>query len=263
MMRRIALLGLVAGAAALAATSCSIPADERVTPIGNNDLGPELADPTTTSTSTTTTTTTGPPVTTEPGETTTSTVAPTTLPVPTVNVTVFYSIANSDSMYLLVQPLPGPGPVSLVAIAGLLETPITDLRSSNLNTAVRRGLISQLVFDTDTAVLTVALDSTVFEPMPEEQRQRAIAQVVLTFTSNPAPSAGNIGSVRFTVDDEPISIFSPATNTATEIGEPVLFGDFRSLLGATPDAPSTTSTTSPSGNSAEVPITSDSVPGGG
>jgi hypothetical protein len=252
-------LGLVASALALtlASAACSIPADERVTPIGPGELGPDLLE--TTTTTSTTTTTTAAPQTTEPGAPSTTTT--TTVPIPTTNVTAYYTIANTDSMQFLVQPLSGVVP--LAAVVGLLETPVADLRQYNLRSSVRRGLIdvAQLAFDADRAELTVGLDGAVFEAMSEEQRRRAIGQIVLTFTSFSTSDAGNIGSVRFTVDGAPISIVIPETNSATTEGEPVTFADFRSLLGTTTGAvPTATTPPQTTTTLAETPLTSAPAP---
>jgi spore germination protein GerM len=238
----------------LAISACGIPADQRVTPIGNDDLGPELIETTTTSTTSTSTTSTTIPGPTSPDESS-STSSSTTLAPATTEVTLYYLIGNTELLTMLRQPQLGNGPAASAVVAGLLASPTADLRSSNLRTSVRPGLLlpEKFEFDDQSATLTVALDGAVFDSMPEEQRRRAIGQIVLTFTSNPFPNRGNIGSVRFAIDGEPIAIVLPSSNTATAEGEPVTFADFTSLLdptgGVTGPDNASTSTSAPTPDS--------------
>ena len=86
-------------------------------------------------------------------------------------------------------------------------------------------------------MLTVSLNSAVFDPMGDDQKREAIAQMVLTFTSFAVPGAGNIGSVVVQVDGTPIPVFIPADGTTREPACPVVYADFATLVIGTTAAP--------------------------
>jgi hypothetical protein len=226
--------------------ACSLPADEGVTPIDPDGLPPELADTTTTST-TTSTTTTVPLPTSEPPQTT----APTTPPAPTtappsnaVPVDIYYADRATDGMQSVSRLLLGP--VSLQNVMNQLEQPPDDLSSYGLTSALELDLIDPSS-SLDRSVLTLSLNSAVFEAMNEDQKRQAIAQMVLTFTSFAVPGEGNIGSVVILVDGAPIPVYIPAEGTTRDPGSPVFYDDFANLVVGTTGATTTTAppTTAP------------------
>lgn len=225
--RRVTVL--VAAMAAPLAVSCSLPADEQVTPVDADELG-DLADPTTTTTTTTVPPTTAPGSSVaEPSTTTTTTV----LQLPTESLRLFYTVGTSDDVKRVV--LDYPIPVLLRDVVQALEAPVAEVTSAGLRTAVRRNLVVD--YQLDRATLNVQLDGALFDAMTEEQRRRSIGQMVLTFTSFTPPDTGSISFVVFFIDANPISVFLPRTQSLSEAGAPVAFEDFRALLGNTPVVP--------------------------
>jgi hypothetical protein len=224
-----AVLGLVG--------ACSLPVDERVTPLDQRAIPDDLTEPTTTTTTTTSTTV---PPTTAPQDTgvdsvdTTTTTQPT---IPTETVTVYYTRGPSDVM----QPVGVPRPVltPVEELVSLLERPtgIGELRTSLLP-----GLIDD-ISPVERATVTVVLDPDILDRMSEPNRQRAIAQIVLTLTSFVTADAGAIGLVRFEVDGEGFSVFVPGFGGSSEPGEPLAFDDFSSLIVTSPSPTTATTTT--------------------
>jgi hypothetical protein len=217
---------------------CNLPADEGVTPIDPDDLPLALANTTTTST-TTTTTTTVPPVTSEPVETDPTTTTSSTLAVATAPVDLYYVGRTVDGMQLIIRQLPAP--VSLDSVISQLQQPPPELDVFGVDTALREGLITGHVLER--SVLTISLNSAVFDAMSEDDQREAIAQMVLTFTSFAVPGAGNIGSVIVQVDGVPIPVFKPADGTTGEPGAAVYFDDFSTLIVGTTNTPPTTAPT--------------------
>src|SRR5262245_25221182 len=157
---------------ALLAGACSLPADEGVTPIDADELPPEIANTTTTTTTTTVPPTTAPAtsISSEPPATTTTTT--TQAPPLTVEpVNIFYTAGATDGIQRV--PLPLFGPVFLDTVIAQLESPTIDLESYNVDTALSPGLIASTALDR--AVLTVSLDSAVFDQMSDDQKREAIA----------------------------------------------------------------------------------------
>ena len=228
------------GAIAILLGACSLPADEGVTPIDADGLPPEIAEATTTTTTSTTTTvpTTLPPPTSIPPETTAPTSPPPTTAPPrnATVVDIYYADRATDGMRpvkrLLLEPL------TMDSVIGQLERPPDDLASYNVRTALEPGLIGPT--DLDRSVLTLSLNSPVFDTMNEEQKRLAIAQMVLTFTSFEIPGEGNIGSVIIQVDGAPIPVFIPAESTIRDAGLPVFYDDFSTLVVGTTGATTTT-----------------------
>ncbi len=244
--RRAALVAAVT-VLPLAAVACSLPEDERVTPIDPDEIPPELAEPTTTTTTLPATTTTAPPPTasTLAGDTT---VASTDPPVTTEPVKVFYTLGSSSSLTSVEREIPSP--VQLAFVVELLESPVALEALPNLRTSVRRGLIQvdDIVIDRGTA--RVPLNPLVLDPMTDTEVQRAVAQIVLTFTSFQTEDQGNIGSVVFEVDGEGYPVFVPAGGGVSEGGEPLSFPDFSELIVSTP-----TPTPTPTEPTTTVPAT--------
>lgn len=246
--RRLLLVG-AALAVPAAFAACSLPVDERVTPVDRDEFGDQLTqDTTTTTTSTTAPPTTVPEDTSVPTEATTTTLAV----VPTEIVTVYYTRGTTDVMqpvdFLLAVRTP------IEELIALLERP-TGIREVGFRTAVRPGLIDR-IGPIDRGVATVALDGTVLDRMSESARQQAIAQIVLTVTSFRTADAGAIGRVRFEVEGEGLQVFVPAFGGSSEAGEELAFEDFQSLISSTP----TPATTVAPGTTTSVPAPDGSAP---
>ena len=218
-------------------TACSLPTDDRVVPYNVDDLPPLPSETTTTtSTTTTSTTTTIAADTSVPGESTTTTTT-TTLAIETEPVTIYYTLGSTDEMQpLVIQQASEIGPPAIVR---LLESPV-GLAPLNLRSSVRSGLIDDVAVER--GVATIVLDPFVLARMSEAERARAVAQMVLTFTSFSTTDQGNIGFVRFESDGEHYEVFVPAFGGSSEPGEELAFEDFSSLI-ATTATPSTTTTT--------------------
>jgi hypothetical protein len=214
--------------------ACSLPTDESVTQFENDQLPAGLVN-----TTTTTSTTTLPPTTTAPTsappESPPSTVTTTTNATLTAPVSLFYTDIATDGMQRVQQLLPFP--VQLPTIISELESPRAGL-DQRLRTSLAPGLIDTT--DLSRAVLTVSLDSAVFETLTEDEKRQSIAQMVLTFTSFVVPDEGSIGAVVFQVDGTPISVFIPDQAVETSPGTPVVFDDFANLIIGTPGSPATT-----------------------
>jgi hypothetical protein len=227
----------------IALGACSLPADEGVTPIDADGLPPEIANTTTTSTTTSPPTTSAPPATSVPPETTAPTTQPppTTAPPFTTPVDIYYADRATDRMQrlgrLLLEPL------SLQSVISQLEQPPDDLASYGVRSALETGLIGPTSLDR--SVLTVSLNSSVFDGMTDDKKREAIAQMVLTFTSFAVPGEGNIGSVIIQVDGTPIPVFIPAEGTTRDPGTQVFYDDFANLVVGTTEATTTTTPTVP------------------
>jgi len=86
------------------------------------------------------------------------------------------------------------------------------------------------------------LNSTILDRMSTAEERRAIAQMVLTFTSFTTRDAGNVGAVRFEVDGEPYEVFVPELDGTSERDQALVFSNFSELI-ATGSTTATTSTT--------------------
>jgi hypothetical protein len=235
--------------------ACSLPADEGVTPIDADGLPPELRDTTTTSTTTSTTTTVPVPTSVPPETTAPTLVATTAPPTLTAPVDIYYADRATDGMQGLRRLLPEP--LSLQVVINQLESPLPEIQNYGLRSALEPGLIGPTSLDR--SVLTVSLNSPVFDAMSEDQKRLAIAQMVLTFTSFSVPGEGNIGQVLIQVDGAPIPVFIPAELTTREAGIPVVYDDFATLVIGTTG--STTATSAPPTES--VPPTATTAPPSG
>lgn len=245
----------------LIALGCSLPVDERVTRLDGDEIPAEIGEATTTtSTTTTTTTTTLPESTTTldgaPPPTTTTTTEP---QIATAPVRVFYTLGFSTQLIPLQIDLPSPAPLAI--IVDRLESP-TDLDAvPNLRSSVRDGLIltDRIVVERGTVI--IPFDPEVLAGMNDPALERAIAQIVLTFTSFPTlPDQGNIGSVLFEVDGEGLPVFVPAGGGSSEPGEPLAFSDFAELILTTPSPTTTTTRPPPPPTTAPPTTVPDSVP---
>ncbi len=218
--------------------ACSLPTDETVTQFDADELPGALVNATTT---TSTTTTTLPPTTTpptsDPRESAPTTSTTTTVgPENTATVSLYYTDLATDGVKRVQQELLAPVP--LQSIVSELESPRADLAAYRVRTSLVPGLIAST--ELSRAILTVSLNGTVFEPLTEDDKRQAIAQMVLTFTSFAVPDQGNIGAVVFLVDGAPIPVFVHGTGTTTAEGTPVVFDDFATLIVGTPTTPATT-----------------------
>lgn len=232
-------VGALVSALVAVVAACSLPTDERAVPYDVDDLRPGLSETTTTSTTSTTSTTTVVPISTEPGASTTVPETSTTSPIPTEPVTVYYTLGSTDDL----QPVAfqRASPVSEPVVRQLLQAP-TGIAEFGLFSSVRAGLIDDVVIDGNLA--TVILDSTILERMPPSQQRRAIAQIVLTYTSFRTPDQGNVGAVKFEADGESVEVFVPALNGTSQPGDELEFTDFSELIStATITATPTTTTT--------------------
>jgi hypothetical protein len=240
--------GMLALAALGFAGGCSLPVDERVTPLDQNAIPDDLTEATTT----TTTTTTLPP-TTLPADTSVDSAETTTTTqpvIPTEVITVYYTRGLTDVMQ----------PVEVVRAIGtpvrelilLLERP-TGISEAGLRTSVLSGMIGDILVERGTA--TVVLDQDILDRMSNANQQRAIAQMVLTVTSFRTTDVGGIGRVRFEVDGEGFPVFVPAFGGSSEPGEELAFTDFQSLIATTPTPATTTTTTTTTTTPATTPDT--------
>jgi hypothetical protein len=230
--RRIAVLLAALGGA----TGCGLPADDQVTTYSPDDLPPVLANTTTTSTSTTTVV---PASTAPPPDDAPSTTSTTVSPVETEAVDVFYTLGFSDDLQRITLNLPSP--VSIRQLTSVLEVPPPEVTGFDLRSALRVGLIVEVV--PDRGIANVELSQDVLNRMTSTQERRSIAQIVLTLTSFRIENEGGIGQVRFTVDGEAIPVFLPAVGGDSEPGEPVAYADFGVLV--TPVVPTTTTAPTP------------------
>lgn len=237
----VALIGLVGG--------CSLPVDQRVTPLDQNAIPDDLTEATTTTTTTTEPTTT----TTVPEDTTVDTVDLTTTTQPVIpieTITVFYTRGLTDVMQPVNVPLVSPTPIE--ELIPLLERP-TGISDAGLRTSLLPGLIDDIFVDRGTA--TVLLDPDLLDRMSNTNQQRAIAQIVLTLTSFVTADAGAIGFARFEVDGEGFSVFVPGFGGQSEPGEPLAFTDFSALIVTSPTPPTAATTTT-------IPVETSEPPAG-
>jgi Sporulation and spore germination len=238
--RRIATILAAVGLLTALTVACGLPTDERAVPYNVDDLPPGLSQTTTTTTTTTTTSTTTPP--TLPGETTTTAQTTTTTTGPafeTKPVTVFYALVSRDEL----SPLEVQTPVELLglpAVVEWLESPPRGVGEFNLRTAVPRNLIEEVPFEAPIA--RVVLNPTILDRMSTAEERRAIAQMVLTFTSFTTRDAGNVGAVTFEVDGEPYEVFVPSEDGTSDPDQLLVFSNFSELI-ATGSTTATTSTT--------------------
>lgn len=250
--RRVAVLVSALVTVSLVLTSCSLPAEDRVSPIDADDLGPELANPTTTTTTTTPPTTV--PVSTDPSASQPTSTTTTIVEPITERQRIFYTIGAGEDLQRVTLELPEDA--RLPSIQNELESPRQEVRALGLATDVRPGLIDDFLFTAETVTLTVALDADVWDAMSETERRNAIGQIVLTFTSFAPADTGAIGFVNFTIDGAPIGVVVPRTQSASEPGQPLTFADFQPLLG---DA-ATTDTTPPTSATTTEPPAPETTP---
>ena len=235
-----------AAVAVAVAASCSLPVDERVTPIDQDQFGAQLTEETTTTTVAPTTTTT--PSVDEPDEPGAS--STTIAAIETQTIIAFYTRGFTDVMQSVEFQLAGDTPV--LELIPLLERPPTQVTQADFRSSVRPGLVDDIVVDR--GIGTVVLDPTIVDRMSNSELQRAIAQIVLTLTSFVTPDSGAIGFARFEADGDGFPVYVPAFGGSSEPGEPLAFLDFARLISTTPTPTTTTTTTVDPG---DAPETSD------
>lgn len=199
----------------IALTGCGLPEESTVEQIPPGDIPAELLNSTTTSTTTTTTSPPEPPPTTTP-----PTTDPADAPVP---VDLYFTPPGVEDEMFAFRATIGP-PGSILEITELLQNPPPAARAEDLRTAVRRDLITDITVDRGTA--EVELNAQTFGFMAEDQKRRAIAQIVLTFTSYAPPGMGGIGQILFVVDGEPLPVILPGGRGISDPSEGVAFEDF-------------------------------------
>lgn len=203
-------------------TACGVPTGDGTFSVIPPDEVP--AGLSATSTSTTTTTTTTVPDLVVADSTTTTT------PLRTVPAD-FYFLSRGR-----LQPVPYDMPVGASAdqIADVLEDgPPT---GAGLDTLVPDGLI--VGTEQSRGVLAIDLDPGRFDLIPSTRQTEATAQIVLTMTRNVV----GIGQVTFTLGGQPIAV-KKANGQLSEIGEPVAFDDYASLIVGISATGTTTTTT--------------------
>jgi hypothetical protein len=219
--RRIAALGVVAAAAA----GCGVSTGDDSFSVIPPEEDPFELDATSTTTSTTTTTTSTLPATPDTVPTTTSPVR--------LETAEFYFLTTRSRLQPFFVPLPPP--FSADQIADILEAgPPPDVALESL---IEAGLI--VSSSESRAVLTVDLDADTFERIPSTQQTEAIGQIVMTMIS----SLSRVGLVNFTIEGEPISV-KKGNSLLSDVGEPLAYDDYITLLASPP--PAVSSTTQPS-----------------
>jgi hypothetical protein len=161
------------------------------------------------------------------------------LPIVLEPITVYYTIGSSDDL----RPLDvnrGEDPTAQEVVAALESS--TGLTQIGLRTSVRPGLIADVVLER--GVATIVLEPSVLTRMPEAQQRRAIAQMVLTFTSFKTIDQGNIGYVTFESDGEPYEVFVPIDDDMSEPGGLLAFADFAEMI-ASSSAPNVSTPVQP------------------
>jgi hypothetical protein len=226
----VVLLGL----AVLLAGACGVPTGEDTfdeIPPDEVQFGLDA-----TSTSTTTTTSTVP----EPDPTVIE--STTTIRLEEAEI---YFLSRGRLLPVPVDLPPGfsPGQVADVLEAG-------PPAGAALDTLIEDGLIVSSV--ESGGVLTVDLDSAIFDRIPSSQQTEAIGQIVLTMVR----SVRGIGQVAFTLAGEPIPV-KKGNGLTSEVGQPLSFDDYAVLLVSPPagTATTTTSTTVPTVGGAAIPVT--------
>ncbi len=134
-------------------------------------------------------------------------------------------------------------PVTIELPAGFSSDQVADKLEEGpppdaaLDTLIQDGLIVSSV--ESGGVLTVDLDSDIFDRIPSTEQTEAIGQIVLTMTS----SLRLVGQVTFTLEGDPIPV-KKGNGLTSGAGEPVSFDDYAILLAApraqAADDPSTT-----------------------
>lgn len=224
------------------AAACGVPTgDDTFTAIPPDEVPLGLAE-----TTTTTTTTTTPPTTTVAETLGTSEAASTTTPIRLDPVEIYF--LSRGRLQPVVRELP-PG-FSADQVADILEEgPPPDLA---LDTLVQDGLITGS-FESR-GLLTVELDAATFAEIPSTRQTEAIAQIALTMIS----SLRRVGLVNFTIDSQAIAV-KKGNSLLSEVGEPLSYEDYVTLLVNPPPLTDAPETSEPSDTSDTVGTTDSSV----
>ncbi|MEO5900597.1 MAG: GerMN domain-containing protein [Ilumatobacteraceae bacterium] len=249
-MRRIGLVVAVVAAAAMIG-ACGVNdggGPERI------DVGLGLDDTTTTSSTSTTSTST-----TIVAASTSSVEAASTTIVQTEIVYLYFIAGNQLNSISIPLASTALGQVMTLLQAGpfTLGPPGAGLRTA-VPSSPALG-----VKDNGDGTATVDLWTTFFDNIQQPDQVRAIAQIVLTLTSQ-----RGIGSVTFTKDGQPTSV-PLGTNEQSDAGRAVTRADYKSLTEAdtatstttptTPTTPTTATSTSTSTTSTAGPTTTTTV----
>jgi spore germination protein GerM len=188
--------------------------------VDEKDVPNRLADPSTT-TSTTTTSTTSVPETSEPAIVPASTVPP----AETQPVKIYFLSQGRLRPVEYEVGVPAQPSDLVNELASLLEGGPVGPSADLLDNVVPAGLFNDDGFTTENFVLTIDLSSQIFQEIEGRPQQReAIAQIVYTFVGN---LVGVIGSVRFTLDAEPL-IVPDGEGISTD--QPVSIDDYQNML---------------------------------
>jgi hypothetical protein len=197
-------------------TGCGVSAGESFETIAPQEIPFGLDQPLSTAASTTTTT--EPP--TDPDGS-----APTTSPVQTEPVNVYFVLGLDRLQRLTVQ---FASPVELLQVLAFLADGPPSEQAIGLRSAVRSGLVVDLF--SERGVAQVDLRGSVLNQLAPRDQRLAIAQIVLSVLG----SARGVGQVSFTIDGEPAEIGIPPDYTLSRPGQPLAFADFESLLSGRP-----------------------------
>ena len=225
---------LVPAVALAIAAGCGFSSDRDVREITSEDLF-GLDQTTTTSSTTTTSTTLAPPVVSPPeGPTTSTTITPTTAII-TRPVELFF--LDGTEITSVSQNLAGDVPSLTRVLSALQSGPPSDDTGIGLQTAVPRNIVD--VVTSAGGVATVDLVGEVYDRIDSEDELPAIAQIVLTLTSQ-----SGVGQVRFTLEGEPLRV-RRGNNRVSPPGEPVSSDDYAVLLAGDSVGDSPTTGTAP------------------
>jgi hypothetical protein len=226
----------VAVGAPLVGTACGVPTGEDTFDRIPSDEVQFGLDATSTSTTTSTTTTVPTPETTIQETSTTVRLEPVEI----------YFLSRGR-----LQPVPWDLPPGFSAsqVADVLEAGPPP--GAALDTLIEDGLIVTSV--ESGGVLTIDLDSTIFDRIPSTQQTEAIGQIVLTMVS----SLRRVGQVSFTLAGEPIPV-KKGNGLTSEVGQPLSYDDYANLL-ATPGPTGATSTTTTTSSPA-APLAEPAAP---
>lgn len=203
--------------------SCGVPAgQDSFTQIGTDEVPFRLAEQSTTTSTSEPPATTSPPTTQLDAPSTTVEETTTTLPLETVEI---YFLSRGE-----LQPVPRELPqaygINQLA-AGLEAGPPLGAAGVGLDTLIEEGLI--LDSATESGVVTVELDEVEFDEIQPRDQRPAIAQIVLTYTTN----LRGVGQVTFTIAGEPIRV--PTGNgLLSDPGQPLAFDDYANMLADRP-----------------------------
>ena len=222
--RRLMSAGMIAIVVA-AVAACGIPTgQESFSKIPDDEVPFRLAEQSTTTSTTTTTLppTTIPPTTGPDTPETTADATTTTLPLETVAI---YFLSSGE---LQAVPRELPQAYGIAQLAASLEAgPPEGAAGIGLDTLVEPGLIVDSTVEG--GIVTVDLDEFGFDGILPGDQRPAIAQIVLTYTTN----LRGVGQVTFTLVGEPVRV-PKGNGLLSEPSEPLSFDDYANMLADRP-----------------------------